>query len=890
MTNSAAPRRQQRPVIAAEICLLETRTLLAGSAPTVNDATFTINENLAHGTAVGTVIASDPDVGDTLSYAITAGNTGGAFAINSGTGEITVDNAAAVDFETNPTFSLTVEVTDSSVPNLIDTATITVNLNNVNEPPRVVLGSPVVAIDENSSTSIPLIVTSVTVTDDALGSETLTLSGPDAEVFQIVGSTLRVRAGTVLDYETQSSYSVTVNVDDASIPGSPDDSQTFTLNLNNVGEPPVIVGGQQFQISPTSGNGTVVGTLDAFDPDGGPLQYAIINDTLGGMFQMNSTTGVITLANNAALTTRYYGLTVRVKDNNNLAVNGSVSILVNTTPVISGGVSNQPVVDTGIISPFTSIVITDPDTQPMSVRVEVPNFHLGDFTPASVVGWTRSNTSSKAYYIRSFNAAPNIGATVQAAVRNLVFQPTPDELQDGASITMTFPLFVNDGLEATVVDNSVSVRITNENTPVTIGGAVANQAVNDNATIAPFSTLTVTDPDRQAMTALVQINNGVVRGDFTPASAAGWTRSTVGNVIRYTRSFSATADIGSVATAAIQALVFQPRANAIKPNTTEATNFTVTIFDGGTPATDSTTSVLATSINDAPVFGGLNANLPVNDNATVNPFVGLTVTDADTQEMLISVTILNGVVRGDFTNATSSGWATRQVIGNNITYKRYFSPGPNVGATVQAAFRALTFQPRTNAITPETTEATDFQVTISDGVAPAVAGTGTRVTTTSVNQQPAIAGTVANQMINDDQTAAVFSSVTITDPDMQALFAQVHIPYGGSRGDLTAASTIGWTRKVSGSTITYERFFPATTNNAALVQAALRGLVFQPRNNVPVGTTETTNISLVVRDTFIIRGDNTTSVITTGVAPFIAALALPSEGKPSRRGLSDLVS
>ena len=51
-------------------------------APIVNDQSFSMNENAAKGTVVGTVVATDPDAGDTLTYAITGGNTGGAFAIN----------------------------------------------------------------------------------------------------------------------------------------------------------------------------------------------------------------------------------------------------------------------------------------------------------------------------------------------------------------------------------------------------------------------------------------------------------------------------------------------------------------------------------------------------------------------------------------------------------------------------------------------------------------------------------------------------------------------------------------------------------------------------------------------------------------------------------------
>ena len=44
----------------------------------------------ADGTVVGSVSASDPDAGDSLSYAITGGDPTGVFAINSATGEITV--------------------------------------------------------------------------------------------------------------------------------------------------------------------------------------------------------------------------------------------------------------------------------------------------------------------------------------------------------------------------------------------------------------------------------------------------------------------------------------------------------------------------------------------------------------------------------------------------------------------------------------------------------------------------------------------------------------------------------------------------------------------------------------------------------------------------------
>jgi hypothetical protein len=414
------------------------------------------------------------------------------------------------------------------------------------------------------------------------------------------------------------------------------------------------------------------------------------------------------------------------------------------------------------------------------------------------------------------------------------------------------------------------------NTAPTIGGLPVNQPANDSATIAPFANLTVNDPNNQNMLAKVTVLNGVVRGDFSAATTTGWTRTVSGNNIVYSRFFNPVANIGSVVQAALRGFVFAPRSNAIKPNTTELTDITVFVNDG-LANTTATTRLTTTSVNNVPAFGGTTANVAVNDNATVNPFTALTVTDADTQEMLISVTILNGIVRGDFTSASTAGWAVRYVLGNNITYKRYFSPQVNVGAAAQAAFRALVFQPRQNAINPGTTEATDFQVTVSDGVAPAVLGTGTRVTTTSVNNAPVIGGAVAGQTMNDNQTKAVFSTLTVSDPDMQSMNVIITIPNGVSRGDLTSGSATGWTRTVVGSDLRYNRFFAATANIGATVQSAIRALVFQPRTNVPIGTTETTGFTVFLTDGLANTTNSATSVITTGVAPRPAS-SVASEG------------
>jgi hypothetical protein len=104
--------------------------LEANAAPEVSADSFTLDENSAGGTVVGSVSASDAEPG-ALTYAITAGNTDGAFAIDASTGQITVANSAALDFETTQTFNLAVVAIDSA--GAYGTATIVVNLNDIDE-------------------------------------------------------------------------------------------------------------------------------------------------------------------------------------------------------------------------------------------------------------------------------------------------------------------------------------------------------------------------------------------------------------------------------------------------------------------------------------------------------------------------------------------------------------------------------------------------------------------------------------------------------------------------------------------------------------------------------------------------------------------------------------
>ena len=59
----------------------------------------------------------------------------------------------------------------------------------------------------------------------------MSLTGTDASFFQIVGTGLFLRAGTVLNHSTKPSYSLSVNVDDAAVGATPDATTNYTLTI-----------------------------------------------------------------------------------------------------------------------------------------------------------------------------------------------------------------------------------------------------------------------------------------------------------------------------------------------------------------------------------------------------------------------------------------------------------------------------------------------------------------------------------------------------------------------------------------------------------------------------------------------------------------------------------
>ncbi len=303
--------------------------------PQINNQTFSIPENTSNGQQVGIVIATDPDAGQTLTYTILTGNINNAFQIGSSTGVLTVNNSAALNYETTPTFSLVIKVEDNGAGSLSDQANITVNLTDVNEAPQI--NSQTFSIAENATNEQEVGTVAASDPDNGQTLSFTILSGNTDNAFQIGSSTgtLTVNNSAALNYETTPTFTLVIKVEDNGA-GSLSDQANIIVNLTDVNEAPQI-NSQTFSIAENATNEQEVGTVAASDPDNGQtLSFTILSGNTDNAFQIGSSTGTLTVNNSAALnyeTTPIFTLVIKVEDNGAGSLSDQANITVNLTDV-----------------------------------------------------------------------------------------------------------------------------------------------------------------------------------------------------------------------------------------------------------------------------------------------------------------------------------------------------------------------------------------------------------------------------------------------------------------------------------------------------------------------------------------------------------------------------
>ncbi|WP_246112820.1 cadherin domain-containing protein, partial [Allorhodopirellula solitaria] len=248
-----------------------------------------IDESSAVGTVVGTLTSTDVDAGDSFTYALVEGEgdaDNAAFTIDGDE----LKTAAALDFDTQSSYSVRVSSTDSSGLSVEKVLTISVTETAENTAPTAIALSET-SIDESSEIGTAVGTLSST---DADAGDTFTYAlvagegDTDNAAFEIDGD--EIKTVGELDFDTQSSYSVRVSSTDA---GGLSTEETFTITVTEAAEntAPTAIALSETSIDESSEIGTAVGTLSSTDADAGDtFTYALVageGDTDNAAFEID---------------------------------------------------------------------------------------------------------------------------------------------------------------------------------------------------------------------------------------------------------------------------------------------------------------------------------------------------------------------------------------------------------------------------------------------------------------------------------------------------------------------------------------------------------------------------------------------------------------------------
>ena len=456
------------------------------NAPVITASqSFSVDENSANATSVGTVAVSDADATATTyqNWTITGGNTNSAFAIDSSTGEITVADASRLDYETEPnSYNLTLTVSDGT--NTSSAETVTINVNDLNDNTPVITASQSFSVDENSANATSVGTVAATDADaTATTYQDWTIAGGNTNsAFAIDSSSgeITVADASQIDYEaTPTSYNLTITVSDGANTSS---AETVTINVNDLNDnTPVITASQSFSVDENSANATSVGTVAATDADATATTYqdwTIAGGNTNSAFAIDSSTGEITVADASQLDYETapisYNLTITVSDGVNNSSAETVTINVNdlndNLPVITAsqsfGIDENSVKGTSV----GTVVATDADA-----------------TATTYQDWTITggNTNS------AFAIDSSTGEITVADASQLDYETATNSY----NLTIT----VSDGTNTSSAETvTININDLNDNAPV----ITASQSFNiDEASANGTSvgTVEVTDTDSDAV-------------------------------------------------------------------------------------------------------------------------------------------------------------------------------------------------------------------------------------------------------------------------------------------------------------------------------------------------------------------------------------------------------
>lgn len=386
-------------------------------SPVLNDSSFSIAENSANDTTIGTLTATDADATKTLEYTITAGNSLGIFNIGRTTGVISIADNTKLDREQVASVVLTVEVSDGGPgTQRTDTAAVTVNITAVNDNSPVFTSSNAITMSENTTA-----VGTVVATDADLPAQTVTYTitgGADSAKFNLTtAGVLTFKAApnfeSPTDVGADNVYEVNVTANDGN---GRTTSRTINVTVTNSSEFAPVLNDTSFSIAENSANNTAVGTLTATDGDGtNTFTYTITGGNSLGIFAINASSGAITVASNTNLDREQIAsvvLTVQVSDGGpGTPLTDTAAITINVTGVND----NSPA--------FTSSnTVNVPETKTFVTTVTATDADI----PAQTLTYSISGGADQAKFainattgVLSFVTAPSFASPTDTDTNNI---------------------------------------------------------------------------------------------------------------------------------------------------------------------------------------------------------------------------------------------------------------------------------------------------------------------------------------------------------------------------------------------------------------------------------------------------------------------------------------
>ena len=264
----------------------------------VSLSSFAVLEHSPVGTVVGTLAASDPDVGDAHAFVL-ASNPGDYFAVFGSTIKV---NSVRLDHESQPNVTIRVKATDNAGLSVTDSLTIVVD--DRNEPPenvRLVPSSGKACVSTPSPLGPSKVVGDACVPEnvrrgEAVGALLASDADGDAVTYSLIDSTgyfnltgsrnsRVVVARDGLDYESiYLGTIVTLTITAADLSGLTTTSY-FNVRILNENDPPEKIALSYRIVDEATPVGSGFATFSAIDQDGDSLTFTLTDDA-NGLFQV----------------------------------------------------------------------------------------------------------------------------------------------------------------------------------------------------------------------------------------------------------------------------------------------------------------------------------------------------------------------------------------------------------------------------------------------------------------------------------------------------------------------------------------------------------------------------------------------------------------------------